>query len=254
MALPDTQRYDAAFYDDQVEGSARSAAVILPLLFAVLRPSRVIDIGCGQGAWLAEAGRLGATTLTGLDGDWVDRARLRSPAIRFVPTDLAGPIAIETTHDLCLSVEVAEHLPPARADAFVEALCRAADAVLFSAAVPGQGGTEHVHEARASRWAARFAAQGFEAFDLVRGAVWDDPRVEWWYRQNCLVYARRGSAAHALLAAVPLPPRPRDLVHPDAFEAKVTWLEAERARLTRWIERPTVGQALRAMWRALGLG
>ncbi len=251
MKGPDTARYDAAFYAAQVEGSARAAAVVLPLLFAVRRPASVIDIGCGQGAWLAEAERLGADTLTGLDGDWVDRSRLRSPRIAFHATDLAADLAIPSRHDLCISVEVAEHLPVARADTFVAGLCRAADLVLFSAAVPGQGGTEHVHEARASAWAARFARNGYDAFDLVRGAIWDDARVAWWYRQNLMVYARRGSDAHDAVRRAPLPPRPCDLVHPDAFEERVAWLTAERERLRSWLERPTLGQGLRALGRAL---
>lgn len=73
--------YDSAFYADQVEGSVRSARVVLPLVFAARKPASVIDIGCGQGPWLAVAEELGATDLTGLDGDWVDRAKLRSARI-----------------------------------------------------------------------------------------------------------------------------------------------------------------------------
>jgi SAM-dependent methyltransferase len=250
VSAPDTQRYDAGFYADQVDGSARAASIVLPLLYHVTSPASVIDVGCGQGAWLAAAESLGTGALTGLDGDWVDRAKLRSPRIAFHAADLSAPIRDHGRHDLCISVEVAEHLPAARADGFVADLCRASDVVLFSAAVPQQGGTEHVNEERASRWAARFAAQGYECFDLVRGAVWDDARVAWWYRQNLFVHVARGSAAHAAYVRATLPPTPRDLVHPDAFEEKVRWLEGERRRLSAWVERPSVGQAMRALWRA----
>lgn len=199
--------------------------MILPLVLGPLHASSVIDIGCGQGAWLAAAGALGATRLTGLDGPWVDEARLRHPGIRFVPTNLAAdaPITVER-HDVAISVEVAEHLPAPRAAALVHALCDAADAVVFSAAVPHQGGTDHVNERRASYWASLFAERGFECLDIVRGAVWNDEHVEWWYRQNVLVFARRGSAAHRALDSVPPPPRPLDLVHPDAFESKMAYL------------------------------
>lgn len=251
MTLPDTRAYDGAFYADQVESSSRSAAAVLPIVYRVFQPGSVIDVGCGQGSWLAVAEQLGSTVLTGLDGPWVDRARLRSTRIEFRPTDLAGNITIETRHDLCISVEVAEHLPVTSAETFVDALCRAADVVLFSAAVPHQGGTEHVNEERASRWAARFAARGYECFDLVRGAVWDDERVSWWYRQNAFVYVARSSPRFAAFAAAPLPPMPRDVVHPAAFEEKVAWLTAERARLRQWVEHPSLAQAARAAWRAI---
>lgn len=223
--------YGDAFYLDQVEGAARSAAVVLPLLFAVDRPARVIDVGCGQGAWLAAAEAAGARELTGLDGDWVDRAKLRSARIAFHATDLTQRIPEHGRFDLCISVEVAEHLPPARSRGFVADLCRLSDVVLFSAAVPQQGGTDHVNEQRASQWVARFAEEGFDCFDLLRGTLWDDARVEWWYRQNLLVFVRRGTAAHARFSAVPRPAPPVDLVHPEAFESKVSWLTADRARL-----------------------
>lgn len=242
--------YGEAFYEDQVEGAARSAGVVLPLLFAISRPERVIDVGCGQGAWLAAAEAAGARELTGLDGEWVDRAKLRSPRIVFHPTDLAQPLPAHARHDLCISVEVAEHLPPARSRGFVADLCRLSDVVLFSAAVPMQGGTDHVNEQRASAWIARFAEEGYDCFDLLRGPLWDDERVEWWYRQNLLVFVARRSPLHTRLAAAPPVVPPRDLVHPDAFEERVRWLEGERRRLGAWVERPSLGQALRALWRA----
>lgn len=251
MNLPDTSAYDGGFYDDHAESSARSAAAVLAVVYRVFRPDSVIDVGCGQGSWLAAAEALGSTTLTGLDGPWVDRATMRSARIDFRPTDLAGAFVIDERHDLCISVEVAEHLPATSADAFVAALCRAADVVLFSAAVPQQGGTEHVNEERASRWAARFDANGYACFDLVRGAVWDDERVAWWYRQNAFVYVARSSPRFATFAAASLPSAPRDLVHPAAFEEKVAWLTAERARLRRLVEHPSIGQAARAVWRAI---
>jgi len=251
MTTPRTDRYDAGFYADQVDDSARAAAVILPIVFGPLAPSRVIDIGCGQGAWLAAAGALGATTLTGLDGAWVERDKLRDPRITFHPTDLAGAFAPPARHDLCISVEVAEHLPASRADGFVAQCCAAADAVVFSAAVPLQGGTEHVNEQRASRWAARFAAQGFDAFDVVRARVWEDARVSWWYRQNVIVYAKRDSAAHRALSGVPVVPPPFDLIHPEGFEAKLRFLLDQNASYRTRLDHPSWRQAFGTLLRAL---
>jgi SAM-dependent methyltransferase len=251
MSLPDTRAYDGGFYADHAESSPRSAAAVLPIVYRIFAPESVIDIGCGQGSWLAAAEALGSKQLTGLDGPWVDPAKLRSARIDFRPTDLTGPIVLEKRHDLCISVEVAEHLPAANADAFVDALCRASDVVLFSAAVPQQGGTEHVNEERASRWVARFESHGYACFDLVRGAVWDDERVAWWYRQNALVFVSRVSPRFATFAAAPLPSAPRDIVHPAAFEEKVGWLLAERERLRQRVDRPTLAQAARAVWRSL---
>lgn len=218
--------YDRAFYDRQEAGSIRSAEVILPIVYRVLAPASVVDVGCGQGAWLAACAALGSTTLTGIDGSWVDATRLRHPGIRFVTADLGGegPIPVEGRHDLCISVEVAEHLRPERAETFVDALCRASDVVLFSAAVPFQGGDAHVNERRASYWAGQFAERGYECLDIIRGAVWTDARVEWWYRQNALVLVRRGTPAAEAFRAAPRPTPPLDIVHPEAYEEKLAYL------------------------------
>lgn len=43
MTQPDTARYDDGFYADQVDGSARAAAVVLPLVMGHLAVERVID-------------------------------------------------------------------------------------------------------------------------------------------------------------------------------------------------------------------
>ena len=58
------------------------------------------------------------------------------------------------------SLEVAEHLSAERADGLVAELCGFADVVVFSAAIPGQLGTGHVHLAPQSVWANRFANNG----------------------------------------------------------------------------------------------
>lgn len=63
-----------------------------------------------------------------------------------MPKDLTQPLSLGRKFDLCVSMEVAEHLPPSRADSFVADLVGLAPVVLFSAAVPEQGGTNHLNE------------------------------------------------------------------------------------------------------------
>ena len=82
-----------------------------------------------------------------------------------------------------------EHLSPGRADGFVADLCRLAPLVLFSAAIPHQGGDHHVNEQWQSYWAERFGALSYRPIDLVRPAIWKDERIPWFYRQNYLLYA-----------------------------------------------------------------
>ena len=76
------------------------------------------------------------------------------------------------------------------ADAFVESLVALGPVVLFSAAVPHQGGEHHVNEQWQTYWAELFAARGFVAVDAVRPHFWNDEHVVWWYRQNTIMYVR----------------------------------------------------------------
>ena len=93
--------------------------------------------------------------------------------------------------DLVICMEVAEHLPHARGPSLVAELASLGDAVLFSAAVPFQYGTNHVNEQWPEYWSILFRSQGLECFDPLRAELWNDPEVDWWYAQNALMYARQ---------------------------------------------------------------
>ena len=85
---------------------------------------------------------------------------------------------------------MAEHLPASRASGFVHDLCAASDFVLFSAAIPGQGGQHHVNEQWPGYWADRFAAEGYAITGALRFRFWNTAGVEPWYRQNLLLAGR----------------------------------------------------------------
>ena len=184
------RRYDDQFYDDIDEWSRESAAAIVPWLFAALVPRSVVDVGCGRGAWLAAFKTCGVDDVLGLDGDYVDSGSLHIDADDFRAVDLLAPPHLDRTFDLAVSLEVAEHLPASAAESFVRFLTDAAPIVLFSAAVPGQGGVHHLNEQWPSYWAERFASVGFRAVDAVRPRFWNDERVGYFFAQNIVLYAR----------------------------------------------------------------
>jgi 2-polyprenyl-3-methyl-5-hydroxy-6-metoxy-1,4-benzoquinol methylase len=82
----------------------------------LFEPSSVVDVGCGVGHWLAEFQRLGVDDVTGVDGGYVDRDRLRIPVECFHAHDLGEPLRLSRAFDLAMSVELAEHLDEQAAD------------------------------------------------------------------------------------------------------------------------------------------
>ena len=139
------EAYSKRFFE-QVHAQVRdSAREIVPLVVDLLNPARVVDVGCGTGTWLATFAEHGAAIL-GLDGEYVDRSLLDIPEDRFVAVDLAQPFQLDGRYDLALCLEVAEHLPADRAASLVDLLTGLAPTVLFSAAIPLQGGVNHVNE------------------------------------------------------------------------------------------------------------
>jgi hypothetical protein len=215
MTLP----YDRSFYAWQSAGSERSAREVLRVLFDFYRPASIVDFGCGVGTWLKAGHELGVGALEGYEGPWVSKEQLLLSDLRFFNANVAEPIQTER-FDLALCIEVAEHIPAEGAKTLIGNLCRASEVVLFSAAVPHQGGVGHINEQRQSYWAGLFGVEGYDVFDVIRPAVWSNAAVRFWHRQNLLLYVRRGSSKvdHNRLCEAQTPIL--DLIHPEMHEAE----------------------------------
>ena len=220
------QSYSKVFYAWQRVGSHNSARRILPIVFEAVGPKSVVDVGCGVGTWLDVARSLGASTV-GYEGQWAQSLPPTYPGLDIRAADLEQPLRADQTFDLAISMEVAEHLSPARADSFVADLVALAPNVLFSAAVPGQGGNNHVNEQWQSYWADRFAAHGYGPRDIVRPKVRNDRGVAYWYRQNAVLYSAGQPTARA---------EGYDFVHPE----HTAWYRLIHRRLTSGLKPGTL--------------
>jgi SAM-dependent methyltransferase len=187
-------RFQNEFFDYMDPGSRRSAAPIVSLLAAKLKPKSVLDVGCGRGVWPREWIKAGITDCIGVDGLYVDRATLTIPSECFVALDLSLPLNLNRHFDIVQSLEVAQCIDGSCADVFVDSLCRHGELIMFSAAVPGQGGERHVNEQPLEYWREKFALRGYAAFDWIRPALFGLPRIEPWYRYNCLLFATSRAA------------------------------------------------------------
>lgn len=209
-------RFNASGYNDEYfnkrsAAALASARVVVPLVLRFLTPRSVIDVGCARGEWLTVFRDHGIEKIKGLDGEYVDQSKLLIPKVLFESVDLLQPLRVAERWDLALCLEVAEHLVPNRADGFIEDLTKAAPVILFSAAVPGQGGPLHLNEQWPAYWEEAFAAQGYVRLDVIRPLIWQDSRVNWWYQQNMFLYATPEALANsaALKSAAATQPGPR---------------------------------------------
>lgn len=182
-------QYGDAFFDYVDSGALESARLVVGQLFAELHPNSVLDVGCGRGGWLLARESAGCALVAGVDGSYVDRSKLHCGEDAFREVDLNGPFDLGRRFDLVQCLEVAEHISPPRSETLIDSIVRHGDVILFSAAVPGQGGTGHVNERPLEYWRRLFAARGFAAFDPLRPRIQAERRIEPWYRFNTILYA-----------------------------------------------------------------
>jgi SAM-dependent methyltransferase len=225
--------YTAEFFKTALATSYASAQRIVPLVLALVPARSVLDVGCGTGHFLRALREAGVSDIMGVDGDYVPLDQLVIDRRHFLSRNLSDRFDLDRRYDVVVSLEVAEHLPPASAASFVESLTRHGSVVVFSAAIPYQGGTAHLNEQWPSYWARLFARHGYQAYDAIRPAIWLDGQVAWWYRQNILLFAdaaARGSWP-ALAALTPAPVAGLDQVHPENYAAKAQAWHAASGRL-----------------------
>lgn len=216
--------YDGKFYEGQRAASSNSAKWVVPLLIELVQPKSVVDFGCGVGTWLLPFIESGIEDVLGLEGEWALENGLEIDRSLFEIADLTRPVKLNRTFELAICLEVAEHLPQSATGKLVESLTRAAPVVVFSAAIPGQGGVNHINEQWQDFWVAEFVKHGYSVADVIRPVIWRNPDIRYWYKQNILLFMKPGTSL--------LRRTPQDWtfnrVHEEAFMQKTAELETYR--------------------------
>src|SRR5690606_37979200 len=217
------------FYNERDQLTRESATIVLERVQQAFGPfSSVVDVGCGVGTWLDVASKLGATSIKGFEGEWI-----KDNPSKVIPEDCLEIIDLEENwqlkgkYSLGICLEVAEHLTAAAGNQLVNNLCDSCELVLFSAAIPNQGGKGHINEQWPTYWQYLFKGKGFVAVDCIRPAIWDNEQIPWWYRQNCVVFCNENRFAHYIsrlmtnaidltppLLSVRLPGQERTIIRP----------------------------------------
>jgi len=198
--------YKQSFYSNRHENTVYAAEKIIQILTDYIHPKSVVDVGCGTGTFLSVFHKNGVTDITGIDGDWIDRKLIEIPRKKFMPHDLTIDLHLPRRFDLAMSLEVAEHLTDG--EKFANLLTLLSDDILFSAAIPFQGGNNHVNEQWQSYWVEQFNKRGYHVYDFIRPIIWDDDQIPYWYRQNILFYSKTERENPVIIP---------NMVHPDAY-------------------------------------
>jgi SAM-dependent methyltransferase len=194
----------------QSQHSIAGAAAALPQILCGWRPESMLDVGCGTGTWMRAALDIGVRDVFGMDGIEVKGDDFAVEPSRRAIVDLTQAWRLERRFDVVLCLEVAEHLNEPAAPTLIDALVAHTDYVVFSAACPNQRGQHHVNCQWPGYWQSLFNQREFVCSDEVRWRIWDDERIEPWYRQNMFVATRDKSMAG-------LDPRIRPVVHPGVW-------------------------------------
>ncbi len=112
-------------------------------------PKSLLDIGCGDGSMVRLATKMGVWPVVGVD---INKPSAIGDGI-FVQHDLRQKLDLSTQSkdyqfEMVLCLETAEHIPPGYADDLVWTLTKHSSIngrLIFSAALPGQGGEGHVN-------------------------------------------------------------------------------------------------------------
>ena len=202
---------EVKYVHDTAIHNTKAAEVIVPLILDRYKINSVVDVGCGIGTWLSVFGRY-AIEYIGIDGDYVDRSLLCINEDDFKCLDLNNKFSLNKKYDLAICLEVAEHLEIKSAPLFIECLCNLSDLVIFSAAIPLQGGQNHLNEQYPWYWLSIFESLGYYLVDDIKPDIWGNSNVEWWYQQNIMILKKTSNKEKKQLFFA---------IHPVLYETKI---------------------------------
>jgi SAM-dependent methyltransferase len=186
--------YNGEYYAYVDAEASRSAPTIVASVVNDLAPKRIIDVGCGTGALLAEFQAIGVSIL-GLEYSQAALQICKNRGLEVHPFNIENEQKQELgAFDAAICFEVAEHVSAACADPLVNLLSGLASRVVFTAATPGQGGgADHVNEQPHEYWIAKFEERGFRLIpDMTQAwrTQWQRSNVAGFYARNVMVFEK----------------------------------------------------------------
>lgn len=163
-------------------------------------PKTIVDVGCANGSFVKFWNEHGITAY-GIEGS--SEAREYFDSDKVLVFDLRKTFDSENfkinngQFDLCISLEVAEHIEAQYASCYAYNLTLLSDLLYISAAPPGQKGHYHVNCQPKEYWDWIFKSLGYERDQEKQDRIcsclhpWHKKKEMSAYYKNALVYRRR---------------------------------------------------------------
>lgn len=169
------KRYNDKYYNRHFVQYREWEKSIGKHIFDTIRPSSIIDLGCGVGSYLEGALHAGCKDIKGIELSYVMAKKYIvedvSPYIS--EGDATDDLGIDRRFDCVVSFEVAEHIDPEGTEKFIENLINLSNNyIVMTAAPPGQSGTGHINLRNKSFWINTIEEKGFLFQDQLVELFW----------------------------------------------------------------------------------
>ena len=184
--------YSTDFYQSVTSRAVIASEVALGTILKNFVAQSVIDIGAGDGVWTSTALSIGnptRLTVVDLPGSTFKLLQKVDKSIKKITLNFENDMLKNgEPYDLGICVEVIEHISTGRALLLLDWISVNCCTVMFSGAIPGQGGTHHINEQNQSYWLNVMMARGFIPIDNIRPQLYRNGKIPQYYRNNIFFF------------------------------------------------------------------
>lgn len=180
------------FYSETWPNGYAFAKLVVKMLDDIQPLESVFEAGCGAGGFLKWCFEHNKEIMGVEISDVLPVAVIPTKYIRI--QDLRQQVRLPEmpVADLCVSLEVAEHISEDYIDIFIDNICfLCPEFILFSAARPGQPGDGHINCQPQEYWIQKIESRGFRFMPGLTGILRGNVDIPTYYRENSLIFRRK---------------------------------------------------------------